>query len=72
MIAIDFSQPETQPLYDPISQLVYATPAHQVTHTWVAGKCLMRERELTTLDLTVILARVHDRAIGIAATRPQG
>ena len=71
LIAIDFAQPETQPLYDPISQLVYATHAQQVTHTWVAGRCLMRERELTTLDLTSILKRVRDRAAGIAKTRPR-
>ena len=70
LIAVDFSQPESQPFYDPISQLVYATHPHQVTHVWVAGQCLMRERELTTLDTGDILARVRKRAVAIAETRP--
>ena len=71
LIAVDFSQPESQPFYDPISQLVYATHPHQVTHVWVAGQCLMRERKLTTLDTDDILARVRKRAMAIAATRPR-
>ncbi len=57
LVAIDLAQPETQPLYHPISQLVYAADAAQVTHSWVAGKPLLAERQLLTLDLGDILAR---------------
>jgi 5-methylthioadenosine/S-adenosylhomocysteine deaminase len=41
---------ETQPLFHPISDLVYAASRHQVTDVWVAGRRLLRNRELTTLN----------------------
>ena len=42
---------ETQPLYCPISQIVYAASRHQVTDVWVAGEQLLTSRHLTTFDL---------------------
>ncbi len=57
LVAVDFDHPETRPVYHPVSQLVYAADAAQVSHCWVAGRALMRDRELTTLDLEDILAR---------------
>jgi len=50
--AIDLSAIETQPLYNPISQIVYAAARSQVSDVWVDGKCLLKNRELTTLDET--------------------
>ncbi len=55
MIAVDLSGPECQPVYNPLSQLVYACNGSQVTHSWVAGRALMSERELMTLDLAEVL-----------------
>jgi 5-methylthioadenosine/S-adenosylhomocysteine deaminase len=57
LIAVDFDQPETQPVYNPISQLVYATGPSQVTHSWVGGNAVMRDRQLTHMDLPDIMAR---------------
>ncbi len=37
-IAIDLAHIETQPLYHPISQIVYATPRHQVNRDKVSGR----------------------------------
>jgi len=51
---------ETQPLYDPVSQLVYASGREQVTNVWVAGQQLLKERRLTTLDGSDILERARD------------
>ncbi len=51
---------ETQPLYDPVSQLVYAGGREQVTDVWVAGQQLLKERRLTTLDGNDILARTRN------------
>ena len=51
VIAIDLEQLETQPLYDPISQIVYAASRQQVTDVWVAGKQLLKQRQLTTINL---------------------
>ncbi len=56
MIAIDLSDVNTQPVYNPISQIVYAAHQHQVTDVWVQGRPLMRNRELTTLDEKAILS----------------
>jgi len=54
-IAIDLSDPATQPLYNPISQLVYAAHAHQVTDSWVAGKLIMKNRKVLNLEAEQIL-----------------
>jgi len=57
LIAVDLSGPATQPLYNPLSQLVYACSGHEVTHTWVAGEALLHNGRLTTLDLADTLDR---------------
>ena len=59
MIAIDLGTLETQPLYDPVSHLVYCTRRDQVTHVWVAGKALLTDRKLTTLDESALLAKAQ-------------
>jgi 5-methylthioadenosine/S-adenosylhomocysteine deaminase len=50
LAAIDLDQLETQPLYDPVSQIVYACSRNQVTDVWVAGRQLLKDRELTTIN----------------------
>jgi 5-methylthioadenosine/S-adenosylhomocysteine deaminase len=55
--AIDLNQVETQPVYDPVSQIVYAAGREQVTDVWVAGKRLLKSGELTTLNQEQILAQ---------------
>jgi len=49
-VAIHFDTIETLPVYHPISQIVYAASRDQVTDVWVAGKRLLKDRQLTTLD----------------------
>ncbi|HIE54927.1 MAG TPA: TRZ/ATZ family hydrolase, partial [Chromatiaceae bacterium] len=49
LVAIDLSALETSPVYDPVSQIVCAAGREQVTHMWVGGRPLMRERKLLTL-----------------------
>jgi 5-methylthioadenosine/S-adenosylhomocysteine deaminase len=58
VIAIDLSQLETQPLYNPVSQIVYAASRQQVTDVWVAGKRLLQNRQLTTFDLSELNTRI--------------
>jgi 5-methylthioadenosine/S-adenosylhomocysteine deaminase len=50
IIAIDLNQIETQPVYNPISQIAYSASRSQVRHVWVAGKQLLKNRSLTTLN----------------------
>ena len=59
IIAVDLSWPETQPVFNPVSQLVYACGRQQVSDVWVAGRQLLRQRELTTLDTVAILAQAQ-------------
>lgn len=58
-IAIDLEQLETEPLYHPISQIVYAASRHQVTDVWVNGKELLKNRQLMTLDEQALLAKAQ-------------
>jgi len=51
---------ETQPVYNPVSQLIYACGREQVTDVWVAGRHLLKERRLTTLEGNDILERARD------------
>ena len=51
LCAIDFNCPETQPLHNVISQLIYAASTRQVTDVWVAGKRVLDCRQLTSIDL---------------------
>jgi 5-methylthioadenosine/S-adenosylhomocysteine deaminase len=69
LIAVDLSGIESQPLYNVISQLVYATHASQVTHSWVAGRNVMSERELTTMNTDAIKSRVRSWNDKISAGR---
>jgi len=59
LCAIDLSALETQPLFDPIETLVYSADRQQVTDTWVAGRRLLHDRRLTTLDETAIRDRAR-------------
>jgi 5-methylthioadenosine/S-adenosylhomocysteine deaminase len=59
VIAIDLGQIETQPLFDPIAQIIYAAGRTQITHLWVAGRMLMNERRLMTLNEDDLLANAQ-------------
>lgn len=47
MISIQLNSPELKPLYDPASQLVYNQTGHGIEHSWVAGKQLMKNGQLS-------------------------
>ena len=49
-IAVKMDSISQQPLYNPESQLVYTNVGHRVSHSWVAGKPLLADGELTTLN----------------------
>lgn len=58
--AIRLDAIETQPLFDPVSDLVYAASRHQVSDVWVGGRRLLRDRQLTTLDIDEIRQNAAD------------
>lgn len=59
LTAIDLSPAATQPVYDPISQIVYSAGRDQVTDVWVAGKRLLRDRQPTMLDEPAVVERAR-------------
>ncbi|MEW6678285.1 MAG: TRZ/ATZ family hydrolase [Pseudomonadota bacterium] len=59
MVAVDLSGAETQPCYDPISQLVYCAGRHLVRHVWVAGRSVVDSGICQTLDEDEVLHRAR-------------
>lgn len=57
--AIDLNHLATTPVYDPISQIVYAAGRDQVSDVWVAGKHLLKDRQLTQVDQAEIIANAQ-------------
>jgi 5-methylthioadenosine/S-adenosylhomocysteine deaminase len=62
MIAVNLGQIETQPCYDTISQLVYSTGRDKVSDVWVAGKQLLKDRQLTTMNPSKIIETAQNWA----------
>jgi 5-methylthioadenosine/S-adenosylhomocysteine deaminase len=56
LIAVRMDSIETQPFYDVVSQIVYATGRDKVSDVWVGGRQLLTARRLTTLDERKIVA----------------
>ncbi len=66
MVAVDLSAPETQPVFDVASQLVYATGRQHVSAVWIAGHQHLREGRLTSLDPDDLSRRAADWRATIA------
>lgn len=60
VVAVDLSCIETQPLYDPVSQLVYAAGRHQVSDVWIAGRQVLQDRRLLTVDEELVKSRARE------------
>ncbi len=50
MIAVDLGALRFQPVYDPVGALVHTAAGSAVSHAWVAGRPVLADGELTTLD----------------------
>lgn len=55
--AIDLGAINTQPVYNPVSQIVYAAHSEQVSDVWIAGKRVLKQGQLTTLDSTLLIEK---------------
>lgn len=58
LIVIDTKNPRLAPLYNPISQVVYAALGSDVRDVIVAGRMVVRNHKLLTIDLEDLLERV--------------
>jgi 5-methylthioadenosine/S-adenosylhomocysteine deaminase len=56
LVALDLRHSHTQPVYQPVSQLVYAASQQQVREVWVRGRHLIRDGLPTGLDESRIIA----------------
>lgn len=72
LVAVDLSSPECQPVFDPVSQLVYAAGREHVTDVWVGGRRVMKSREVTTVDVMDVGAKAREWGARIRAARAQG
>ena len=70
IIAVDLSAIEQQPVYHPISQLVYTACGHHVTHSWINGHCVLEDREPVNLKLREISAKAQQWRDKIVNTQP--
>ncbi|MDX1519900.1 MAG: TRZ/ATZ family hydrolase, partial [Gammaproteobacteria bacterium] len=59
IVAVNLESVNTQPVYDPVSHIVYAAGHEQVTHVWVAGKQLLDNRKLITLNRDGLLDKAR-------------
>ena len=59
LCCIDLSRAHTQPVYDPVAQILFAASRDQVSDVWVAGRRLLQEGHLTHLDLADVLHRAQ-------------
>ncbi|MEY4479937.1 MAG: hypothetical protein RLZZ267_615 [Bacillota bacterium] len=60
-IALNIDQPHFYPRTNLISHVVYSGGAQDVTDMWVNGKCIMRNKEILTLDIERIQSEVQTR-----------
>ncbi len=65
--AINLGDMETQPVYHPLSQIVYAATRSQVSDVWVAGHHVLKDRALTTVDEAAVVAKAAEWRDRIAA-----
>jgi len=60
LTCLDLRHLNSQPVYDPLSQLVYTVQPHQVSDVWVAGKHQVDNGSLTHIDVDDLLARTAE------------
>jgi 5-methylthioadenosine/S-adenosylhomocysteine deaminase len=65
LIIIDLARPHLVPMYHPESHLVYTVKGSDVQHVMVAGRWVVREHRLLTLDLDLILKEARAMALSI-------
>lgn len=68
LCALQVDALETQPLYNLLSHIVYASSRHQVSDVWVAGRRLVNNRQLMSLNESEILERTRDWGRRIVAS----
>ena len=65
IIVLDTRAPHLTPIYHPESHIVYTAGGADVRHVIVAGRQIVKDRQLLTMDLNEIMGRVNAIAADI-------
>jgi 5-methylthioadenosine/S-adenosylhomocysteine deaminase len=65
-VLFDATQPEWQPLYNPVSNLVYSATGNTVRNVYIGGECTLKDGKLAKVDHAEILRQVTKAAQRIA------
>jgi len=65
-VLFDATQPEWQPLYNPVSNLVYSATGSSVKHVFIAGEQVLKDGRLTRIDHDALMREVGQAAERIA------
>jgi 5-methylthioadenosine/S-adenosylhomocysteine deaminase len=68
MILVNVTRPNAVPMYDPISQMVYALKAEDVTDVMVNGKPVVANGKILTLNETEILQKAAEYRTRVSAS----
>jgi 5-methylthioadenosine/S-adenosylhomocysteine deaminase len=71
LIAVNLSEIESLPMYSVVSHVVFATTRDQVTDVWVAGKQLLKSRQLTTINETEVQEQAKAWQAKVSAPDPE-
>jgi len=58
MVAVNLDAISMQPVFNPVSQLVYSHCGQQISHVWVNGELLVNEQQLTGFDLNTLKTKI--------------
>jgi 5-methylthioadenosine/S-adenosylhomocysteine deaminase len=67
-ILVRLDRPHALPIYDPISQMVYALKADDVRDVMVNGKPVVRDGRILTLNQQLILQKAEEYRVKISAS----
>jgi 5-methylthioadenosine/S-adenosylhomocysteine deaminase len=59
LCCIDLRAARSWPVHDPVTAVIYAASAQQVTDTWVAGRHLLAQSHLRYIDESAVLERAE-------------
>ena len=68
VIMVRLDRPNAVPVYDPISQMVYASKAADVRDVMVNGKVVVSDARIQTLDERAILAKAAEYRLKVSAS----
>jgi 5-methylthioadenosine/S-adenosylhomocysteine deaminase len=61
LVAVDLSALQSAPVFDPVSQFVYAAGREQVSEVWIAGRAVVSKRQLAENEVRSRVSEVVGR-----------